>query len=156
MAKKSQRKVTPKRTPHSVIVLFLLFFPPLAWFFMMIDKTYHHWLIKVLFISGIISLSLLSFFYLTVGIELIDLYTILGLENLAKNTLITASMWTGAIFAVLQIIVAIYSHHYLKHHGKLQKSQLVIISILLISSLAVALIPPLMMLQALTTLISSV
>lgn len=143
-----------KRTPRSVIVFLLLFFPPLAWLLMIKDKTYHHWLIKVVLISGIISLCFLSFFYLTVGVQLTDLYAALGLEDAINKEIMLASMWSGGLFAVLQIFFAIYCHQYLKHHGQLHTLQLCIIAVILVSVLVITFIPPLMTIQAVYSLSS--
>lgn len=145
-----------KRTSRSLIVILLFVFPPLAWFFMMADKTYHHWLIKVLFLSGIITLCLLLLFYFVIGIQITELYDLLGLQHALDIEILRGSMLAGAVFAVLQIAFALYCHQYLKHHGELHHFQLVIITILFVSALAIAILPPIMTIFAIYTLTVSI
>lgn len=142
----------PARTPRSVIVTLLLVFPPAAWLFMAMDKTYHHWLVKVLYVSGLITLCFLAFFYFTVGVQLTELYTALGIEDSVNLDFTIGSMLAGGIFAVLQIVFAFFCHRYLNKHRSLNSIQLITIVVLLTSALVIAILPPLITIQGIYSL----
>lgn len=137
----------PTRTPRSIIVFLLLVLPPLAWFFMWIDKTYHHWFAKMLIVSGLLSLVFLAFFYFTVGVQTTQLYNALGMKNMDAEQMIRFSMLGGAAAALLQIVLGVFIHYYLQHHGALTKPLLLLTVVLLSVSLAIAVLPPLMTIQ---------
>ncbi len=142
-AETPQAPQLPSRTPRSVIVFLLLVFPPLAWILMAIDKTYHHWLVKILGISGVLTLAFLLFFYVTVVMQLSVLYEQLGISDAADDRIFLF----GGTIAVLQILLSLYLHHFLKKHLSLTLLQLIIVSLLFFAALAVALIPPLLTIQ---------
>jgi hypothetical protein len=116
--------------PKSLIVLLFFIFPPLAWFFLVIDKSYHTWFPKVLLLSGLISLGFLALSYFSVGTQIEQLYKSLGVEN-KDEVLIQLSFMSSIVVAVLQILFAFLVHQYLKKHTSLNKSLLTIVIILL-------------------------
>lgn len=137
-------KPLPTRTPRSIIVFLLLVLPPLAWFFMWIDKTCHHWFSKMLIISGLFSLIFIGLFYLTVGVQTRQLNSALGTDNTGAQQVIMFSLLGGIAAALLQIVLGLFIHYYLKHHEALNKLLLFFCVVLLSASLAIAVIPPLM------------
>jgi len=140
-------KPLPTRTPRSIIIFLLLVLPPLAWFLMWIDKTYHHWFSKILIVSGISSLIFLGFFYFTVGVQTRQLYHALGMKGADSQQMIIFSMLGGMAAALLQLVLGLFIHYYLKHHEALSKLLLLLSVVLLSVALAIAVIPPLMTVQ---------
>lgn len=75
----------PVETHHTspiVIVLLLIFFAPLAWYFMWIEKRYHKWFAFLILFFASISLITISLMYFIVIPKMIGLYRELKIENI--------------------------------------------------------------------------
>lgn len=148
-------KPLPTRTPRSLIVFLLFALPPVAWFLMWIDTSYHHWFSKMLIISGMLSSIFIAYFYLTAGIQTAELHRALGTENAGANTIILVSTLGGLIAAILQILLGVFIHYYIQRHGLLSKPLLAITIVLLTASLTISFLPPLVTIQTIySTLLS--
>lgn len=135
------------RTPRSLVVFLLLVFPPLAWVFMWRDRTYHHWFVKILIISGIISLLFLAYFYFAFYLQVPGRNNI-SLRNTDEALLITVGMILGAISALLQILFALYLHRLFKKNGYLSHIQLTFITIFLLVNIYISTIAPLIIIDS--------
>jgi hypothetical protein len=136
----------PKRTSRSVIVFLLLAFPPLAWFFMWTDKTYHHWFGKLLIASGLLALGITLLSFITIGTQVDQLYESLGVKH-TNAALISMTNYLGAGFALLQIIFGVYLQSRMKTHTSLNQAERFMAVFLLTASLYVAFIPTFLIIQ---------
>ncbi len=141
------------RTPRSLIVMLLLILPPLAWFLMWRDKTYHHWFGKILLVSAGISLAFLGFFYIFVYLRIGELYQSLGLPT-ANETLAVSAIGIGIFLTLLEIFYAWYVYRMTKN-GYLTPFQLLVTIIFLLLNSYLTMIGPLIVLRSIYRLVGS-
>lgn len=138
----------PARTPEWIIVMLLFVFPPIAWVLMWKEKRYHAWFVKILIISGLITIVSSIAFYFTTVPYLTQLYASLNVENTNEEAIVLGNI-LGILLSVLQILYALYLRRRLKKNGKLSLVEYLICIVLLIVNLYVALIGPLLIAQSL-------
>jgi hypothetical protein len=134
------------RVSASLILFLLLAFPPIAWYFMWRDKTYHHWFGKLLIISGILALGITLSSFAAIGTSIDRLYASLGVTN-AHQSLITMTTYLGIAFAIIQVLFGLYLQHRMKKQPSMSRSELSLAVFLLAASFYVAFLPLIFIVQ---------
>lgn len=128
------------RVSASLILFLLLAFPPVAWYFMWRDKTYHHWFGKLLIISGLLALGITLSSFAAIGTSVDQLYASLGVHN-TNQELLTMSTYLGIGFAVIQVFFGLYLQHRIKAQTAMSRTELVMAIFLLAASFYIAFLP---------------
>lgn len=134
------------RVSASLILFLLLAFPPIAWYFMWIDKSYHHWFGKLLIVSGLLALGITLSSFAAIGTSVDQLYASLGVTN-AHQSLITVSTYLGIGFAIIQVFFGLYLQHRIKTQTAMSRTELVMAVFLLAASFYVAFLPLIFIIQ---------
>ena len=106
-----------------IIILLLIFFPPLAWYFMWREPRYHTWFPVLLLIYSAISLTILSIVFFFVYPQINKLYE--SLDVVKPNSWSQYAIYALFALAVLQILFSFVLFRQLKIHHILKKNYLV-------------------------------
>ncbi len=117
--------LTPENpsVPAWIIIILLIFFAPVAWYFMWKDHRYHTWFPIVLIITAALMFSLLGVQTLIVMPKLLALYENLHVTQPQSSLYLG---YGGIIYALCQAIFGIYLFRRLKSPSPLTKPLLII------------------------------
>lgn len=127
----SQAVPTPHHTPVWLMLLMLFVFPPLGWFFMWKEKSYHLWFATTIFIYGLFGFVLNAVIIVYVMPHLSSIYSGLGIAQ--GSTLLTSKymLVLGILISDAMMFFGIYLWYYIKKHGVLDGRLLIITAVLL-------------------------
>lgn len=117
--------VAPHQTPKWIVIALLLFFPPVAWYFMWKEKQYHSWFSIIILLYAVIPLITLGTMLLFVIPQLMELYDSLNIQNPTAPYIYPAVIG-GIVISIAQILYAVYIRKQVKTHGQLSKNLLII------------------------------
>ncbi|MEN9407893.1 MAG: hypothetical protein RLZZ455_1109 [Candidatus Parcubacteria bacterium] len=98
--------VLPGSTPTWIIILLLVFFPPLAWYFMWKEARYHRWFPVLLWLYGIISITLFAIITIFVYPQINKLFESLNIER--ENTWLPYAAGTAVLLGICEILFGIF------------------------------------------------
>jgi hypothetical protein len=127
--------------PAIVITLLLLFFPPLAFWFIYKDKKYHSWFFSLILLAGIASILINMFSIILIIPQLSLLFANLNIPY--APSLVYIELWGINLFSIATIIFAFVFKHKLKTQPEKSQKWAGIAFVVVFASLIISTMAPL-------------
>lgn len=114
----------PGSTSRWIIVLLLIFFPPLAWYFMWKEARYHRWFPVILWLYGFLSIVLFSLIVFLIYPQLNKLYESLEIER--ENAWLPYAAYAAIGLSACELIFGVFLHKKSRNKTALSKKLLTI------------------------------